>query len=122
MFFFFQAEDGIRDFCLSRGLGDVYKRQVFSWADGRKYTGSYLDDKKHGYGVFEWPDGRKYEGMWKNGKQHGRGVYTSASGKRREGEWADGKRVRWIRKDNGGEKDHDDNQDDDNQKHEVDER
>ena len=29
-FFFFQAEDGIRDFCLSRGLGDVYKRQVIS--------------------------------------------------------------------------------------------
>eukprot|EP01015_Nassula_variabilis_P035589 TRINITY_DN8974_c0_g1_i9.p3 TRINITY_DN8974_c0_g1~~TRINITY_DN8974_c0_g1_i9.p3 ORF type:complete len:136 (+),score=55.53 TRINITY_DN8974_c0_g1_i9:3-410(+) len=28
-FFFFQAEDGIRDFCLSRGLGDVYKRQVY---------------------------------------------------------------------------------------------
>ena len=28
LFFFFQAEDGIRDFCLSRGLGDVYKRQV----------------------------------------------------------------------------------------------
>ena len=28
MFFFFQAEDGIRDFCLSRGLGDVYKRQA----------------------------------------------------------------------------------------------
>ena len=27
--FFFQAEDGIRDFCLSRGLGDVYKRQGF---------------------------------------------------------------------------------------------
>jgi len=26
--FFLQAEDGIRDFCLSRGLGDVYKRQV----------------------------------------------------------------------------------------------
>ena len=25
---FFQAEDGIRDFCLSRGLGDVYKRQA----------------------------------------------------------------------------------------------
>ncbi len=26
--FFFQAEDGIRDLVLSRGLGDVYKRQV----------------------------------------------------------------------------------------------
>ena len=29
--FFFQAEDGIRDLVRSRGLGDVYKRQmVFS--------------------------------------------------------------------------------------------
>ncbi len=27
-FFFFQAKDGIRDFCLSRGLGNVYKRQT----------------------------------------------------------------------------------------------
>ena len=28
-FFFFQAEDGIRDLVRSRGLGDVYKRQDF---------------------------------------------------------------------------------------------
>eukprot|EP00831_Metopus_contortus_P041711 TRINITY_DN32783_c0_g1_i2.p2 TRINITY_DN32783_c0_g1~~TRINITY_DN32783_c0_g1_i2.p2 ORF type:complete len:120 (+),score=30.58 TRINITY_DN32783_c0_g1_i2:82-441(+) len=28
VFFFFQAEDGIRDVERSRGLGDVYKRQV----------------------------------------------------------------------------------------------
>ena len=27
-FFFFQAEDGIRDAQESRGLGDVYKRQL----------------------------------------------------------------------------------------------
>ena len=27
--FVFQAEDGIRDLVRSRGLGDVYKRQVF---------------------------------------------------------------------------------------------
>ena len=31
-FFFFQAEDGIRDLVRSRGLGDVYKRQVFDVA------------------------------------------------------------------------------------------
>ena len=30
-FFFFQAEDGIRDLVRSRGLGDVYKRQPPSW-------------------------------------------------------------------------------------------
>ena len=29
--FFFQAEDGIRDLVRSRGLGDVYKRQVCAW-------------------------------------------------------------------------------------------
>ncbi len=28
-FFFFQAEDGIRDLVRSRGLGDVYKRQDY---------------------------------------------------------------------------------------------
>ena len=28
MVFFFQAEDGIRDLVRSRGLGDVYKRQL----------------------------------------------------------------------------------------------
>ena len=30
--FFFQAEDGIRDLVRSRGLGDVYKRQLRSRA------------------------------------------------------------------------------------------
>ena len=30
VFFFFQAEDGIRDAQESRGLGDVYKRQVIN--------------------------------------------------------------------------------------------
>ncbi len=29
LFFFFQAEDGIRDTDRSRGLGDVYKRQDY---------------------------------------------------------------------------------------------
>ena len=28
VYFFFQAEDGIRDLVRSRGLGDVYKRQL----------------------------------------------------------------------------------------------
>ena len=31
LFFFFQAEDGIRDLVRSRGLGDVYKRQLPNW-------------------------------------------------------------------------------------------
>ena len=45
IFFFFQAEDGIRDLVRSRGLGDVYKRQEHDnghvknilFEDGTKY-------------------------------------------------------------------------------------
>ena len=39
-FFFFQAEDGIRDLVRSRGLGDVYKRQGPSsaWKVGKAMT------------------------------------------------------------------------------------
>ena len=33
LFCFFQAEDGIRDLVRSRGLGDVYKRQVATFLD-----------------------------------------------------------------------------------------
>ena len=36
-FFFFQAEDGIRDLVRSRGLGDVYKRQVLCPERGRPF-------------------------------------------------------------------------------------
>ena len=42
-FFFFQAEDGIRDFCLSRGLGDVYKRQSEITVDGKALTDGSAD-------------------------------------------------------------------------------
>ena len=40
-FFLFQAEDGIRDLVRSRGLGDVYKRQVLAfviWGMGQVLT------------------------------------------------------------------------------------
>ena len=33
VYFFFQAEDGIRDLVRSRGLGDVYKRQDMTWVE-----------------------------------------------------------------------------------------
>ena len=41
VFFFFQAEDGIRDLVRSRGLGDVYKRQVLA------------HEREQGLGAFE---------------------------------------------------------------------
>ena len=51
-FFFFQAEDGIRDLVRSRGLGDVYKRQVQA-ADGNNHRFELFDrfGKTHGQRV-----------------------------------------------------------------------
>ena len=46
VFFFFQAEDGIRDAQESRGLGDVYKRQVSAFhnvAAHKLATGELVD-------------------------------------------------------------------------------
>ena len=41
---FFQAEDGIRDLVRSRGLGDVYKRQLrFNGADHLAGSGASVD-------------------------------------------------------------------------------
>jgi len=36
----------------------MHGRGVFTWPDGRKYEGEYVEDKKEGQGVFYWPDGR----------------------------------------------------------------
>ena len=44
VFFFFQAEDGIRYLVRSRGLGDVYKRQLRGRAPRLPSQGDYLGD------------------------------------------------------------------------------
>ena len=54
-FFFFQAEDGIRDLVRSRGLGDVYKRQEVGhtglFADGlNKWLAGEPTDEEIGRG------------------------------------------------------------------------
>eukprot|EP00831_Metopus_contortus_P056221 TRINITY_DN47943_c0_g1_i1.p1 TRINITY_DN47943_c0_g1~~TRINITY_DN47943_c0_g1_i1.p1 ORF type:complete len:134 (+),score=26.70 TRINITY_DN47943_c0_g1_i1:30-431(+) len=50
LFFFFQAEDGIRDVERSRGLGDVYKRQ--SLVQGFKYIFRIIQCGNHNHFYF----------------------------------------------------------------------
>jgi hypothetical protein len=50
-------------------------RRKYCWADGRVYTGEWLNNKMHGHGEFRWPDGRKYTGYYKDDKKHGHGVF-----------------------------------------------
>ena len=49
--FFFQAEDGIRDLVRSRGLGDVYKRQIVG--GGMAYTFYKAEGKEIGTSLLE---------------------------------------------------------------------
>ena len=41
----------------------------------------------HGNGVLTWKDGRRYEGSFENDKKHGYGIHYKANGQRYEGEW-----------------------------------
>ena len=52
---FFQAEDGIRDCLLSRGLGDVYKRQTLIRATEDELDG-WMDGWMDGW-IDGWVDG-----------------------------------------------------------------
>ena len=58
LFFFFQAEDGIRDLVRSRGLGDVYKRQL-KFCGQRLFPGALVADV---VGLLEVRAGRDPDG------------------------------------------------------------
>ena len=55
LFFFFQAEDGIRDLVRSRGLGDVYKRQGYRYLFLEKVDLTENDGRdEHNLGEYEF--------------------------------------------------------------------
>ena len=49
--FFFQAEDGIRDLVRSRGLGDVYKRQIAPYTIEEAYEVADAIEKQDSAGL-----------------------------------------------------------------------
>uniref|UniRef100_A0A7S4Q7H9 MORN repeat-containing protein 5 n=2 Tax=Alexandrium monilatum TaxID=311494 RepID=A0A7S4Q7H9_9DINO len=67
----------------------------YSWPDGRVYSGQYVLDQKHGFGVLSWTDGRRYEGFWDSGRQHGLGRLCSGSGRSCLALWERGERLAW---------------------------
>ena len=58
LFFFLQAEDGIRDLVRSRGLGDVYKRQLNRFPNG--ITGKSFYQKDVTGKVADWVEKYPY--------------------------------------------------------------
>ena len=74
-----------------QGLG------VLIWKNGKKYEGSWVANRHHGYGCLTYPvnDQRKrkyYKGEWKAGKMHGQGVMVWTNGAKYSGTWINGKR------------------------------
>ena len=48
----------------------------FKWADGSKFEGQYLDDKKSGRGTYYLKNKEVIEGSWLKGKQFGQFHHT----------------------------------------------
>ena len=83
VFFFFQAEDGIRDLVRSRGLGDVYKRQGQNHAF--VIPGHHFDERPNERGTF-----------FQNPFRHGAGgclLYTSDAADERSSVDLGGRRI-----------------------------
>ncbi len=64
---------------------------MYTWLDGRKYYGEWLENNMDGYGIYTWADGRCYQGMYKDDKKHGYGVYVWVDGREYNGWWYKGK-------------------------------
>ena len=49
-------------------------------ADGTKYEGYQLENKKCGRGCLTFPSGQYYDGDWYDDKQHGYGKLSTVNG------------------------------------------
>jgi len=53
---------------------------TYHWCNGSMYTGEWKDDRRDGSGIRVWPNGNKYVGEYKNHKRHGNGEFTFSNG------------------------------------------
>ena len=64
---------------------------VYTYKDGRRYTGSWQDNKRHGSGTLTFPNGDKYVGDFAEGVFNGQGTYTLSNGQQYTGSWKEDK-------------------------------
>ena len=63
---------------------------VYTWPDGEKYEGDYVDGCATGKGVYTWPSGNRYEGDFVDGQRTGKGMTTWPDGERYKGDFVNG--------------------------------
>ena len=57
-------------------------------ADGSKFDGIWLKNKRNGKGSLHMADGSKYEGNWLKNQKHGQGVLIMADGSKYVGKFS----------------------------------
>jgi len=72
---------------------------VYTFGDGSRYEGQYMNDQRSGMGVYHFKNGDTYKGQFSGGAMHGMGLYIRrvTTDKPRlcaNGEWRGGIRVR----------------------------
>lgn len=81
-------------------IDGLHSKRVYAskeYANGDRYKGDFVNDKKEGSGVMYYVDDSRYEGNWKNDKQDGQGsMYYSIDDKEQRdkyiGMWRSGKK------------------------------
>ncbi len=70
--------------------GKKQGKGTYTWANGDKYVGDFVNDQGTGQGVYYSHEGWRYEGAFKDLKFHGKGTYYFPNGKKKDGVWENG--------------------------------
>jgi len=65
---------------------------TYTWPDGDKYVGQYVNGVRNGQGTYTWANGQKYVGQYRDGKENGQGTMTYPDGRTYVGQYVDGKK------------------------------
>jgi len=71
---------------------------IFTYGDGSKYIGEFLDGEPKGMGVCYYVNGDRYEGMWAHHAPQGEGVMYFSSGLTYGAIWDHGKSVKELQR------------------------
>ena len=102
-FFLFSQSNSDCDYKKQFDNGDIYEgctdvegrfngKGKYTWADGRYYSGDWVNNKREGSGEFKFSDGSLYKGDWVNNKRDGKGKYITTDGNIYEGYYKDNMR------------------------------
>ncbi|MDR3240069.1 MAG: hypothetical protein LBT44_08300 [Clostridiales bacterium] len=74
--------------------GLLAREGILQKADGRVYSGAFLNGLPDGEGTMTWPEenGAFYEGAWKDGVMNGQGFMLYGNGEHYSGTWKNGKK------------------------------